>query len=110
MAYRVALFVTATFLLLYLLNVLVTKFGNHRWWQKTWVRTAFKWLPLLYLTCGLLWMAGTQLDSLWLTREGSGMVTAVHIYLLALLVAAVFAAPFSLGERLYDVVRRGALC
>ena len=108
MAYRLAVFVTVTFLLLYLLNALVVRFGNHRWWRRKWVRAAFKWLPLLFLTFGLVWIAGSLLDSLWLTRVGSGLLVAIHIYLLALLIAAIIAAPLNLCEKLYDLVTRRA--
>ena len=109
MAYRLAVFVTVTFLVLYLLNVLVIRFGNHRWWSRKWVRSVFKRLPLLFLTFGLVWMAGTLLDSLWLTRVGSGLLVAIHIYLLAVLIAAIVAAPLNLCEKLYDLLTRGAL-
>ena len=106
MAYRITLFVTVLFLLLYLLNFLALKFGNPRWWQKQWVRSALKWLPAVYVSFGLVWITGSLLDSLWMTRVGSGALTAIHIYLIALLVASLLATPVNLCETLFNLVRR----
>ena len=106
---RFAFGISALFLILYSVNLILLLSLNRIWWRRASVRRAFKWLPLAVLACGLVWALGLRLDATWLSRLGAGSLSAVFVYLLSLLIALLVTSPVNAVVGLFDLTRHRIL-
>ena len=104
---RFLLFATATYLILYLATLALVAGVHRHWWRVAWFRRLLYWqLPptlLGVVCCGLSRYHNVP----WLWTFGTGLFSALVLYLGAFFIAALLMTPVVVGVSLYDRLRQG---
>ena len=88
--YGFAIFISLVMAVSGLIQIILLKYLNRVWWRNRYLKLISLLLPALGIASIILWVAGYQIHSLWLSSVGSGLAMFSFIMILALIISLPF--------------------